>query len=35
VARVYALEGRGLSAKDDDGKSDPYVRAKVGSALVE
>jgi hypothetical protein len=29
VARVYALEGRGMNAKDDDGKSDPYIRAQV------
>jgi len=30
VARVYCLEGRGLTGKDLDGKSDPYVRVKVG-----
>lgn len=30
VARVYCLEGRGLVGKDLDGKSDPYVRVKVG-----
>lgn len=31
VARVYVLEGRGLAAKDGDGKSDPYIQAKVRS----
>jgi hypothetical protein len=33
MARVYVLEGRGLTAKDDDGKSDPYIQAKVCLSL--
>ena len=29
IARVYALEGRGLKGKDLNGKCDPYIRARV------
>ncbi len=29
VARVCFLHGRGLAGKDGDGRSDPYVRARV------
>ena len=35
VCRVYCLEGRDLTAKDNDGRSDPFVRCKVGKPCAQ
>ena len=35
VVRVYVLEGRGLSQRDPDSPSDPYLRLKLGGTTLD
>lgn len=34
IARLFSVEAKDLMAKDDDGKSEPYIEAKLGNQTL-